>query len=102
MLKIDDITRQVRDNCNISDARHAGLYSICGLALRLRDLYKWENKLPPWEERDSSQILDWIEAREDIWESVAENDYQPLTINGRSYEPFEIGGINAVLEPECC
>ena len=36
------MTEQVLRNCHISYARHAGLYSICGLALRLRDLYKWE------------------------------------------------------------
>jgi hypothetical protein len=101
MIVVDDISRQVRDNCNISDAQHAGLYSICGLALRLRDLYKWEKGLPPWEERDSSQILDWIEAREEIWESVADSDYHPLAVNGRHYDPSDIEGINAVLEPEC-
>jgi hypothetical protein len=100
MIEIDDIARQVRKNCNISDARHAGLYSICGLALRLRDLYKWEKGLPPWEERDSSQILDWIEDRENSWESVSEQDYQPLAINGHRYDPFDIDKINTELEPE--
>ena len=60
--ELKSFTRQVLQNCDISDAYHAGLYSICGLALRLRDLYKWENQLPPWEERDSSEILDGIES----------------------------------------
>ena len=57
MTKIDpgNITRQVLRNCEISDARHAGLFSICGLALRLRDLYKWEKGLDPWVEKDSSR-----------------------------------------------
>ncbi|MEJ2658563.1 MAG: hypothetical protein P8012_15455 [Desulfobacterales bacterium] len=48
MFKISDIADQVLFNCNITDSQHAGLYSICGLALRLRDLYKWENRLEPW------------------------------------------------------
>jgi len=61
MLNIDDITRQVLYNCDISYAYHAGLFSICGLALRLRDLYKWEKGLPAWEESDSSEVLEWIE-----------------------------------------
>jgi hypothetical protein len=60
MLEFDSIIHQVLQNCDISDARHAGLYSVCGLALRLRDLYKWEKGLNPWEEKDSSEVLEWI------------------------------------------
>ncbi len=93
------LTRQVLHNCDISDATHAGLYSICGLALRLRDLYKWENRLPPWEERDSSEILDWIEAKETRWETFAENNYAHLTVHGQTFDPFDTDGVNALLEP---
>jgi Family of unknown function (DUF6866) N-terminal domain/Family of unknown function (DUF6866) C-terminal domain len=99
MLNIDDITRQVIYNCDISDAYHAGMFSICGLALRLRDLYKWEMKLPVWEERDAGEILEWIEAKENKWEKYAENDYKDLIINGSTFDPFDTVGINRVLEP---
>ena len=97
--ELKSFTRQVLQNCDISDAYHAGLYSICGLALRLRDLYKWEKQLPPWEERDSSEILDWIEAKETRWETLAEKDFMELSLFGRTFDPFDADGINAVLEP---
>jgi hypothetical protein len=97
--ELKSLTRQVLQNCDISDAYHAGLYSICGLALRLRDLYKWEKQLPPWEERDSSEILDWIEAKENRWEAFAENEYEELHLGGKNFDPFDCDGINAVLEP---
>jgi len=97
--ELKSLTRQVLQNCDISDAYHAGLYSICGLALRLRDLYKWEKQLPPWEERDSSEILDWIEAKETLWEAFAENEYQQLDLFGKNFDPFDADGVNAVLEP---
>ena len=97
--ELKGLTRQILQNCDISDATHAGLYSICGLALRLRDLYKWEHRLPPWEERDSSEILDWIDAKETRWEAFAENDYAPLTVFGQTFDPFDTDGVNAVLEP---
>ncbi|MGA2402714.1 MAG: hypothetical protein ABSG91_13580, partial [Syntrophobacteraceae bacterium] len=42
--EISDLQRQVQKNCDISDARHAGVYSLCGLLLRMRDLYKWEHR----------------------------------------------------------
>jgi hypothetical protein len=97
--ELKSLTRQVLQNCDISDATHAGLYSICGLALRLRDLYKWENRLPPWEERDSSEILDWIDAKETRWEAFVESDYVPLTLYGQTFDPFDADGVNALLEP---
>jgi hypothetical protein len=97
--ELKSLTRQVLQNCDISDAYHSGLYSICGLALRLRDLYKWEKQLPPWEERDSSEILDWIDAKETRWEVLAENDYEKLRLFGKEFDPFDSDGINALLEP---
>ena len=97
--ELKSLTGQVLQNCDISDAYHAGLYSICGLALRLRDLYKWEKRLPPWEERDSSEILDWIEAKETRWEAFSENEYKELSLGGKHFDPFDSDGINAVLEP---
>jgi hypothetical protein len=99
MIDTDDIARQVRMNCDISDAQHAGLYSICGLALRLRDLYKWEHRLPPWIEKDSTEILEWIDARENKWEELADNVYISLRIDGCTYDAFDSRGVNTILEP---
>jgi len=39
-MDVESIIDQVSGNCAVSDARSAGLYPICGLALRLRDLFK--------------------------------------------------------------
>jgi len=100
MLDINDIARQVLQNCTISDANNAGMYSICGLALRLRDLYKWEHGLPPWEERDSTEVLEWIESKENQWEKCIDGEFANIAINGKSYDPFDTAGINAVLEPQ--
>jgi len=99
MIEIDPFAHQVLKNCEISDAQHAGLYSICGLALRLRDLYKWENGLNPWEEKDSSEILDWIAAKEQRWEQLGEKKYTDLFLGGEHYNPFNTAEINAILEP---
>ena len=98
MLDLDNITRQVLYNCDISDAHHAGMFSICGLALRLRDLYKWEKGLPAWEESDPSEVLEWIESKENTWESCPENGFKDLTIDGTRFDPFDTVGINKILE----
>jgi hypothetical protein len=97
MSGLDELIRQVRRNCDISDARHGGVFSVCGLALRLRDLYKWEKGLAPWEEGDPGEVLDWIGAREDYWETLAGAEYAPLTMGGRSMDPFDAPGVNSLL-----
>lgn len=96
---LDTITQQVLQNCEISDSRHAGLYSVCGLALRLRDLYKWEQDLDPWVERESSEVLEWIGSKEQKWDEIAEKDYTDISILGRNYDPFDTKTINTLLEP---
>lgn len=99
-LNIDLLTRQVRRNCDVSDAQHAGMFSVCGLAPRLRDHFKWEHGLRPWEECDSSGLLDWIGAREERWEALAKADYEPLGLGGRPLDPFDAEAVNAALESE--
>ncbi len=100
MNEIKALTRQVLHNCDISDAQHAGLYSTCGLALRLRDLYKWEHRLNPWEEKDTSEILDWIGQKEALWEKLADAKHSNIEIQGKVYNLFDTSAINAVLEPQ--
>ncbi len=100
MLDRDELAHTVQQNCTISDASHAGLFSICGLALRLRDLYKWEQQLAPWQEHDAREILDWIGDREDGWDQMATKAYASLQINGHTYDSFDTEGINALLAEE--
>lgn len=98
-LNLEEVTSQVLHNCEVSDSQYAGLYSVCGLALRLRDLYKWEYSLAPWVEVDSSEILDWIGEKEETWERLMEESFDDISILGHSYDPFDAKGINKVLEP---
>lgn len=96
-MDLQRLTRQVLYNCDVSDARYAGIYSICGLAMRLRDLYKWERRLAPWQEDEADKVLAWIGDKEDLWETMLEAEFDPLPLNGSSLEPFDTRTINAVL-----
>ncbi len=97
MTTNENLAKQVLANCNISDARHAGLYSVCGLALRLRDLFKWDQSLPPWQEREAAEVLTWIGEKETHWETLEDREFEDLTIDGRQYDPFDTQNINNVL-----
>jgi len=99
MSALDQLIQQIQRNCDISDAHHSGIFSICGLALRLRDLFKWERGLEPWEEGDPSAVLEWIGVREAYWETLAESEPGPLAVNGRSVDPFDTEAVNSALAP---
>ena len=75
----------IQHNCDISDARDNGIYSICTLVLKLRNLYKWEHGIEPWAEPEPADLLDWIEAKENYWETLAEKDFLPLPVNGKMW-----------------
>ncbi len=87
----------IQKNCDVSDAKDNGIYSICTLVLKLRNLYKWENSVEPWHEPDSSILLDWIESKEDYWQTINSLEYQNLPINGSFSSPWNITEVNNAL-----
>ncbi|KPK00542.1 MAG: hypothetical protein AMJ60_00735 [Desulfobacterales bacterium SG8_35] len=87
----------IKHNCDISDARDNGIYSICTLVLKLRNLYKWEHGLEPWQEPDSPVLLDWIAAKEEYWESIHAEPFSDIPINGEGIDPFLLAPINRHL-----
>ena len=96
---VEQLLPQVKANCAVADASVAGRFSLCGLLLRLRNLYKWENDLPPWQEQDTPQMLEWVSEREEMWEGLLEAEPQALSLNGGKYDPFDAQAVNAHLEP---
>ena len=90
----------IQHNCDISDARDNGIYSICTLVLKLRNLYKWENGLEPWQEPESPVLLDWIEAKENYWEEIADHEYMALPVNGVEVDPYDILAVNKIIGDE--
>ena len=87
----------VRHNCDISDARDSGIYSICTLVLKLRNLYKWEHGLQPWQEPESGELLDWIAAKEEYWETLNGETFQRLPVTSGDIDPFSLHPVNEML-----
>ena len=98
MKDIDDFIRQVKSNCNISDAQFWGYYSICGLLMRYRELYRNEHSLMPWDSIANEEVAQWIHEREMLWKDLEDAELQMIVIEGRGYDPFDIDGLNAVLQ----
>lgn len=92
-----DLIRTIQHNCDISDARDNGIYSICMLVLKLRNLFKWENGIEPWEEPESADLLNWIDTKENYWEKIIDEPYRPIPLEGREIDPFDVETVNGHL-----
>ncbi len=86
---------EIQHNCDISDARDHGIYTMCTMVLKLRNLYKWEKGLQPWEEPESADLLDWIEAKENYWARIADEPFSSLAVFGKTFVPLDLEAINA-------
>lgn len=87
----------VQRNCDISDARDHGVYSMCSMVLKLRNLYKWEQGVEPWEEPEPADLLDWIESKETFWENLVDTPYEKLPVAQEVIAEFESEKINPTL-----
>lgn len=96
----NNLIEQVQRNCDISDAKFWGIYTICGFLLRMRELFRFRSGLKPWEPISPKDISPWLEERHNLWQGLEDSDYMPITINGIKYAAFDSESINNVLNPE--
>jgi hypothetical protein len=96
---LKEILPAIRKNCDISNAYYSGLFSICGLFLRLKDQYNWEQNNPPWNPTDKDQLLTWIDNKETLWLDCLDSPYEPIRINGRAFNYLNNQVVNQYLMP---
>jgi len=94
---LSSLTDTVQRNCHISDARHGTDYTLCTYLMKMREYFRWEKGLPFSASLSRDAIGDWLVERESLWESLDEADFEPLLIEGRSYDPFAAEDINQAL-----
>lgn len=96
-MDIGSLKEQIKRNCTISDARFWGSYSLCGLLMRMRELYRDEHSLKPWESIPKEAMAEWIARRESQWQTLEDCTPAPIEINGTLYDPFDVDGLNMLL-----
>ena len=97
-MQQDRIIQDIQYNCDISDARDHGIYSMCTMVLKLRNLYKWEHGIEPWLEAEPADLLDWIDSKENYWQTIAEKPYRKIQLNGSLYPPEDLLKINTTVK----
>lgn len=94
---MEKLLNTVKLNCNISDAKYWGHFSICGLLMRMRELFRSEAGLKPWDPIPHEEIMHWIAEKESLWKGLENKDFEPLEIEDSLFSPFDIYEINLTL-----
>lgn len=98
---MDDVIKNaVKFNCDVSDAQFWGYFSICGLLLRYRDLYRTEQGVKPWDSIRHEEIAAWISRKESKWPELERRGFRSLSIDGRTYDAFDVAEINNAINAQ--
>ena len=89
-----ELVEQVQFNCDISDANHAGDYTLCIYLLKMREYYRWIHSLDFDDQFDADKMAQWLRAKEQAWDEVADEPFRPIRLNGDEFPPFETRAIN--------
>jgi len=87
----------IRTNCHISDARHAGDYTLCVYLLKMREYFRWENNIPFSTPLPQQELSDWLTQREAHWETLEDKSLETVPVPGGEHDPFDTTAINADL-----
>jgi hypothetical protein len=97
---MDTFLRDIKFNCDVSDARYWGYFSICGLLMRYRDLFRSEQGLEPWDPVVREEIAGWIEQKESRWAGLEGQEFRDIVVRGTAFSPFDTSGINRAITKE--
>ena len=89
----------VRHNCNISDAKYAGRYTLCVYLLHMREYYRWEKKYHFNQILKSTEVSEWVSRKEDYWSDIEKEEYMPLPWLNSDIDPFDVAAVNNRLIP---
>jgi hypothetical protein len=99
MPNLSTLYATIQKNCHISDGNFAQDYGLCTYLLKMRQLYRWENKLPLTAQLSQQDIGNWLMAREQLWETLADESFACIPVADKCYDPFDTVAINQVLLP---
>lgn len=94
----DNLVATVQHNCHVSDAFYAGNYTMCIFLLKMREYFRWEQRIPLTTELDRDEVGDWLVARERTWGDIEREEFDLLPgRDGSSIDAFDANAINEQL-----
>ena len=89
----------VQRNCHISDARHAGDYTLCVYLLKMREYFRWEKGYAFRDNLPDGDVGDWLKERELFWQTIEDESFIDIPVDGECYDPFDNEAVNTALNP---
>jgi hypothetical protein len=97
--KLQPLLTAVQRNCHISDARHAGDYTLCIYLLKMREYFRWEKSYAFRDNLPDGDVGEWLSQREQFWQTIEDEPFTDLPVDGEYYDPFDNEAVNASLNP---
>ena len=91
-INLNQLQQHVQHNCHISDAVHAGQYTLCIYLMKMREYFRWEKALGFQDQIDNNVIGHWLTQRETLWENLEASPFTSLIVGDDEFEPFDIDG----------
>jgi len=95
-----ELSKNVQLNCDIADSQHAGDYTMCVYLLKMREYFRWEKGYHYTDKLPSEPLGVWLSERESLWDTLIENEFATIEINGVHVDPFDNEAANQLLVPE--
>jgi len=95
-----ELSRTVQLNCHIADSQHAGDYTMCVYLLKMREYFRWEKGYHYTDKLPSEHLGTWLSERESLWDTLSENVFATIDVNGVDVDPFDNEAANELLVPE--
>ena len=92
-----EFLRCIEGNTAIADALSAGDYTLCTYLMKMREYYRWQNRIPFEEKLESEALGQWIRQTENHWDEIEENNFDDLPLAGTLIPPLETNKINEQL-----
>ena len=89
----------VQHNCDVSDAQYAGSYTLCVYLMHMREYFRWERQLEPDAVLRADEVGNWVQKRENYWDTLEDASYRPLPLPGQWVDAFDVAAVNAWLVP---
>ena len=96
-LDIATVAQQIQLNCDIADASQAGDYTLCIYLLKMREFYRWEKQLGFSDPLPKKEIGHWLTEKETYWDKLEDQEFQPIQIGAKQFQPHEFDVINQHL-----
>lgn len=93
------LTAAVQTNCHIADARHAADLTLCSYLLQMRELYRWEQRLPLGAPLARDAVGAWLARREREWAQLEGRDFValPSPATEADVDPFDVDALAGPL-----